>query len=108
MIISVSNKEVGGISNATLNIGVVLAGTPLPDPSIVNVSFARRMPVAQESTGDNRDRVLEVGDASEPATELGVDVVGEALIPDLCRKGVKIPIVQAQEISAVTRTRGSP
>ena len=95
MIIGVRNKEVGGISNAALSIGVVLTRALLPDLSIVNVSFARRMPVAQESTGDNRDRVLEVGDASEPATELGVDVVDKVLIPDLLVKGVKLPRIQA-------------
>ena len=95
MIIGVGNKEVGGISNAALSIGIVLTRALLPDLSIVNMSFARRMPVAQESTGDNRDRVLEVGDASEPATELGVDVVDKVLIPDLHEKGVKLPRIQA-------------
>jgi len=95
VIIGVRNKEVWGISNAALSIGIVLARTLLPDLSIVNMSFARRMPVAQESTGDNRDRVLQVGDASEPATKLGVDVVNEVLIPDLRVKGVKLPRVQA-------------
>jgi len=108
MIIRVSNKDVGGISNATLSIGVVLTRTPLPNPSIINVSFAGWMLVAQRKTRDNRDRVLEIGNASEPATELGVDVVGEILIADLWRKDVKLPRVQTQKTSAVVRTRGSP
>jgi hypothetical protein len=48
------------IPNAALSIGVVLARTPLPNLPIVNVSFAGGMPVAQESTGDQWDRVLVV------------------------------------------------
>ena len=94
MIIRINNKEVGSISNATLSASVVLTRTPLPDLSIVNVSFAGRMLVAQESTRENRNRVLVVGNASEPATELGVDVVGEVLISDLHGKGVKLPRIQ--------------
>ena len=58
VIVEVSNEDTRGISNAALSIRVVLARTPLPDLSIVNVSFARRMFEAQESTGENRDRVL--------------------------------------------------
>jgi len=108
MIISVSNKDVRSIPNAALKIDVVLAGAPLPDHSIVNVSFAGRMVVAPGSTGDNRDRVLIVCDASEPATELGVDVVGKVLISDLCGEGAKLPRVQAQETFVMIRTRGSP
>ena len=105
MITKVSNKDAGSISNAALSIRVVLARTPLPDLAIVNVSFARRMVEAQRSTRDNRDRVLEVSNASEPATELAVDVVSEFLISDLPRNRVKL---QAQESFGIVHTRGSP
>ena len=108
MIVNVSDKYVRSISNAALRIDVVLARAPLPDRSIVNVSFAGRMVVAPESTGDNRDRILVVCDASEPAAELGVNVVGKVLISDLCRNGAKLPRVQAQETFVMARTRGSP
>ena len=105
VITKVSNKEVGSIPNAALSIRVVLTRTPLPDLSIVNVGFARRMVEAQRSTRDNRDRVLEVSNASEPAIELAVDVVSKFLISDLPRNRVKL---RAQESFAIVHTRGSP
>ena len=95
MVRGVRNKNVWGVSNAALSIGVVLAWTPLPDFFIINVSFAGRVFVAQESTGEDRDRVLVVGDAGELAVELGIDVVGEVLVSDLCGKGVKLLRMQA-------------
>jgi hypothetical protein len=108
MIIEVTKKDAGSIPNAALSIGVVLAGTPLPNLPIINVSFAGGMPVAQESIGDYWDRVLMVSNASEPANELGVDIVCEVLISDLRGRGVRLPRVQAQETFALMRTRGSP
>lgn len=84
MVTDVSNEYIRGISDAALGISVVLAGAPLPDLPIVNVSFAGRMPEAQKSTRKNGNWVLEVGDTSEPPVELIVDVVGEILVSDLC------------------------
>ena len=37
-------EDIGDISNAPLSIGIVLARTLLPDLSIIDVSFARRVP----------------------------------------------------------------
>jgi hypothetical protein len=108
MIIKATQKVIGSIPNAALTIGVVLARTPLPNLPIVNVGFARGVPVAQESTGDQRDRVLVVSNASEPVNELGVDIVCEVFISDLRGRGVRFPRVQVQETFALMRTRGSP
>lgn len=110
MVIRVRTEEVRSISNAALIIGVVLARTPLPGISIfvINVRFARRMLETQESTGENRDRVLVVGNASEPAGELGINVVGEVLVADLSEKCVKSSSVQVEGTIATIRTRGSP
>lgn len=108
MIIGVSDEDVWSISNAALSIGVILARTPLPDHSIINVSFTRRMVEAQESTGDNRNRILEVSNASEPTTKLGIDVIGEVLISDLRERCIKFSRVRARETFTMIRTRGSP
>ena len=86
VVADVRVKNAGSISNTALSVGIVLARTPLPDLSVINVSFAGRMVEAQESARKNRDGILVVSDAREPATELAVDVVGEILVSDLCRE----------------------
>jgi hypothetical protein len=88
VITDIRHKDIRSISDTTLNIGVVLTRTPLPHQPIINVSFARRMPETQKTTGENRNGVLQVGDASELPVELTVNIVGEILISDLRgRKG---------------------
>ena len=85
VVVDIRVEDVGGISNTALSIRVVLARTPLPDLSIIDVSFARRVSEAQESARKDGDRILVVGDTREPASEFTIDVVGEVLVPDLPR-----------------------
>lgn len=89
MVIDVGDEDIGGISNAALSIGVVLTRAPHPDLYIINVSFAGRMVVTQESGRENRHRVLAVGNASESTAKMGVDIVGKVLISDLYKRSVK-------------------
>lgn len=86
MVAEIRVEDAGSISNTTLRTGVVLARTPLPDLSIVDVSFARRMSETQESPRKNGYRILVVSDACEFASEFAVDVVGEGLVSDLRRR----------------------
>ena len=86
MVAEVRVEDVSGISNTALSIGVVLAWTPLPDLSVINVSFAGRMVEAQESSGKDGDWILVVSDARELASKFTVDVVGEILVSDLHRE----------------------
>ena len=83
VVIEVRNENVRGISNTALCISIVLARTPLPDLPIVDVSLTGRMSETQKSTRNDRNWIFEIGDASEPATELAVDVVSEILISNL-------------------------
>ena len=89
VVVNVGNEYIGGISNAALSIGVVLTRAPLPDLCIVNVSFAGRMVVTQESARENRHRVFAVGNASEFTTKMGVDIVGKVLVSHLYKRCVK-------------------
>ena len=97
MVTEFSHENVGGISNTALSIGIVLTRAPLPDLSVINMSFAGRMVEAQESARDDGDRILVVSDACEPATEFAVDVVGEVLVSDLCRKVLDPQVSQLKE-----------
>ena len=87
MVADVRVEDVGGVSNAALSIGIVLARAPLPNLSIVDMSFSRRVFEAQESARKDGDRILIVGDAREPASKFAVDVVGEVFVSDLRREG---------------------
>ena len=86
MVTDIGIEDGGNISDTTLSVGVVLANAPLPRLSIIDVCFARRMVEAQESTGENWNRIFVVCDASEPASELAIDIVGEILVSDLHKK----------------------
>ena len=94
VVADVRVKYICGISNTTLSIRIVLARTPLPDLSIVDMSLARRMPEVQESAREDGDGILVVGDAREFASEFAVDVVGEVLVSDLRRGNVRPSIVE--------------
>lgn len=48
MVVEVGLEDVGSISDAALGIRVVLTGTPLPDLSVIDMSFAGRVLEAQE------------------------------------------------------------
>ena len=86
MVADVRVEDVGGISNTALSIGVVLARAPLPDLSVIDMSFSRRMSETQESARKDGDRILVVGDTCEPAGEFTIDIVGEFLVSDLRRE----------------------
>ena len=89
VIVHISVEDVGGIPNTALSVGIVLARTPLPNLPIIDVSLTRRMVEAQESARKDWDGILVVGDTRKPASEFAVDVVGEILVSDLRRKGVR-------------------
>ena len=108
MVTDITTEDVGNISNTALSIGIVLARTPLPDLTIINVSFAGRMVEAQESAGEDRNGILVVSDACEFTSEFAVHVVGEVLVSDLRRKDVRSSSVRVEGASATIRTRGSP
>ena len=108
MVTDITVEDVGNISNTALSIGIVLARTPLPDLTIINVSFAGRMVETQESAGEDRNGILVVSDAREFASEFAVYVVGEVLVSDLRGKDVRSSSVQVEGASATVRTRGSP
>ena len=97
VIVHISVEDVGGIPNTALSVGIVLTRTPLPNLPIIDVSFARRMVEAQESARKDWDGILVVGDTREPASEFAVDVVGEVLVSDLWRKGVRPLILPGEE-----------
>lgn len=97
VVTDVGDKDIRGISDATMNIGVILTRAPHPYLLIINVSFAGRMVVTQGSAGKNRHRVLVVGNSSESTAKMGVDVVGKVLIPDLCKRCAKFSQVRTQE-----------
>lgn len=97
MVTGVGDQYIGGIPDAALSIGVILTRALLPYLPIIDVSFAGRMVVTEGSAGNNRHRVLVVGNASEPAPKMGVDIVGKVLIPDLCKRCVEFSRVRTQE-----------
>jgi len=82
MVVDVTNEDVRNIANATLCVGVVLAGTRLPDSSVIDVGFSRRVVEAQESTWDYWNGILQVGDTDE-RTQFAVNKIGELLVSDL-------------------------
>lgn len=99
VVIEVSEKDVRGISNAALFTRIVLARTPLPDLPVVDVSLTGRMSETQKSTRNDWNGIFEIGDASESAIELAVDVVGKILISNLGKgKGYITSISQLDEL----------
>jgi hypothetical protein len=86
VVADVGIEDGGNISDTALSVGVVLANAPLPRLPIIDVCFSGRMVEAQESTGENWNRIFVVCDASEPASELVIDIVGEILVSGLHKK----------------------
>jgi len=82
MVVDVTNEDVRNIANAALCVGVVLARTRLPDSSIIDVGFSRGVVEAQESTWNDWNGVLQVGDTDE-RTQFAINKIGELLVSDL-------------------------
>lgn len=90
MVVNIRVEDIGSVSDTTLAIGIVLARAPLPNRSIIDVSFAGWVLEAQESAREDRYGVLVVGDARKPATELAVNVIGKVLVSDLRKIGISV------------------
>jgi len=82
VVVEFTNEDVGNITDATLLVGVILAGACLPDATIVDMGFPRRVFVPKGPSRDDRDWILEIGNADE-CIQFAVDEIGEILVSDL-------------------------
>jgi hypothetical protein len=65
VIVGITDEDIWNIANATLGIGVILAGARLPAAVIIDVRFPRWVHVAEGPSWDDRNGILLVGDANK-------------------------------------------
>lgn len=65
MVRDTTNEDVGNITDAALIIRVILTGTRLPGTVVIKVGFPRWVVEFQEPPWDDRNRILEVGNAGK-------------------------------------------
>lgn len=82
MVFDVAGEDVRDIADAALFVRIILTRTCLPAVAIINVGFPRWVPETQEPPRDDRDGILEVGDADK-RIQFAVDEIGKRLVSDL-------------------------
>ena len=82
MVVGVTEEYERDIAGAAMFASVVLAGAHLPTAIIIYVGFPRWVMVAYRSWWEDRNGVLEVGDAVK-VNQVFFDKIGEVFVSDL-------------------------